>query len=132
MSKHLLPLTDTYRVISIQRPGIETGVAVACQNCGKVIVNTATIQNAAADTFTVGLDCLKTLAKISNKVEHEDMLWSFNAALKFWTLYKKAHRVTTDTMQTHIWWNDDKGKPREQWVFTCFLTQFGFMPKQKI
>jgi len=49
-------------LVSITRQSIfDASYIGCCDNCGKVIVNIATVKDEAGKTFEIGLDCKKTL-----------------------------------------------------------------------
>ena len=50
-------------VVSIHRKGIfdMDAMAFICENCGRVIVNSAIVKDEANKTYVIGLDCKKTL-----------------------------------------------------------------------
>jgi hypothetical protein len=61
-------------VKSISRKGIEGAeIAYCCENCGKTIVNYATVTD-GQKSYTIGLDCKKTLIDkdILDKLKSED------------------------------------------------------------
>jgi hypothetical protein len=50
-------------VVSIHRKGIfdMDAMAFICENCGRVIVNSAIVKDETNKTYVIGLDCKKTL-----------------------------------------------------------------------
>lgn len=122
-----LPLSDTYRVLHISRPGIEAGTGCMCENCGKTIVNSAAIVNQKGERFRVGLDCVKTLTKqVVNVSEYEDMIYSFNACLRVAALLKKAHKVEQDDVFVTIYYTNAKGVAEVRNEFKKPFIDFGF------
>ena len=66
-----LPLNIKYKLLCVSYLSIEDGGGCACDNCGKLITNTATIQSYKG-TYTVGLDCLDTLLLNNDLLNSED------------------------------------------------------------
>lgn len=60
-----LPVNVNYQVIGIDYQSLEDN-AGACDNCGKIISNMATIKNEAGAIYTVGLDCASTMQLYKN------------------------------------------------------------------
>lgn len=50
----------SFSLLSITKGGTDSGFAVCCENCGRVILNHARITDGAT-VYTVGTDCAKTL-----------------------------------------------------------------------
>jgi hypothetical protein len=122
-----LPLTDKYQVLHISRPGIEGGTGCSCANCGKTIVNSAAIVNQKGEQFRVGLDCVKTLTKqVVNCSEYDDMMYSFNACLRFATLMNKADKVEQDEVFVTIYYKNAKGEAVVKNEFKKPFVDFGF------
>lgn len=49
-----------YELINVRRQSIETGTALTCDNCGRTILNFATIRGKQdGKTYVVGLTCVK-------------------------------------------------------------------------
>jgi len=122
-----LPLSDTYKFLWINRQGIEGGNACACDNCGKVIVNMAGIQNQKGECFTVGLDCLKMLTKaLRNFTDYDDAVYDFNQTVRFMTLYNKAESTQSDGTFVYATTRNKKGQSVATMYFKHLIDKFGF------
>jgi hypothetical protein len=122
-----LPLNDKYQVLNISRPGIESGCVACCDNCGKMIVNSALICNQTGEKFRVGLDCVKTLTKqMVNFSQYDGMLYSFNSCLKFMTLVNKANKIEQDDVFVTVYYTDAKGENAIRNEFKKPFIDFGF------
>lgn len=122
-----------YSLLAIHRPGIESGSATACEHCGRAIVNTATIATSQGQHLTVGLDCLKTLMKqkpLKNPQQAEDLLYDFQACLRFMVAYEKADTIVDNGLFVSVTYrlND---KPRSAMGYHHLLRQFGFVLTRK-
>lgn len=64
----VLPMNEKYEIINLSYTDWWLGM---CANCGRVIMNVATIKNSKWETFDVWLDCANTLEsqEISNYYE---------------------------------------------------------------
>ncbi len=63
VNRYNLPLNHRYTVQGFDYCGsIMDGGGTTCDNCNRVIVNTATVKNEEGKTYTVGLDCAETLS----------------------------------------------------------------------
>ena len=56
-----IPRDVEYTLVEISHGDLFDSVGIHCDNCGKGIVNIATIKNNRGIMFNVGLDCLKTI-----------------------------------------------------------------------
>lgn len=50
-----------YGLVNYSYVPLSESFGTCCDNCGKLIANIATIKNDISQTFTVGLDCAKTI-----------------------------------------------------------------------
>lgn len=57
--RYNLPLDQVYKLASTDCLGLDN--YTACDNCNRVINNTATLENGQGKQYTVGLDCATTL-----------------------------------------------------------------------
>lgn len=122
-----LPLADKYQFLWINRQSIEGGTACACDNCGKLIVNMAGIQNQKGERFTVGLDCLKTLTKaLQNFIDYDEAIYDFNQTARFMTLYNKAESTQVDEIYAYATTLNKKGQAVETSHFKHLIVKFGF------
>ena len=63
VNRYNLPLDHKYTIQSFDYLGsILDGGGTTCQNCNRLIVNTATVKNEEGKTYTVGCDCAETLS----------------------------------------------------------------------
>lgn len=53
-------LAGKLKLIEVHRPGIENGIAQSCENCGRTILNFATVEH-DSKKYTIGTECAKTL-----------------------------------------------------------------------
>ncbi len=99
-----LPLSESYRVVSVQHGSVLDGVCTACDNCNKIISHIVTLQNSKGKTFYVGLDCAKTLT-FSNTSAFEEKVYVFNQIVRFIGLATKpTTTVTQDEYCVYIQW----------------------------
>lgn len=66
-----LSILTTYKIISTFYLSIEDGGGSMCENCGRLITNIATIQDASGKQFSVGMDCAGTLSGIKGDFDFE-------------------------------------------------------------
>ena len=66
-----LPLDTKYSLIGVSYLSIEDGGGCACDNCGKLITNIATIKSDKG-SYTIGLDCLDTILLNNELLNGED------------------------------------------------------------
>ncbi len=83
-----LPLTTAYIMTAIHTGTLlDDGFTCICQNCDKLLVNYATIENEKGESFDVGLDCMKTLTMknvmLRDGITSTEMLEYFNQAMRF-------------------------------------------------
>lgn len=62
-----LPLSQKYTLISTNYISLVDGYGCACDNCGKLIANMATVKGDDNKYYTIGLDCLETFL-INNNI----------------------------------------------------------------
>lgn len=61
-----LPINQKYELINVSRFGIENGIILQCDNCGRSIVNFANIKGLVDGiTYTIGLDCLDNILEFN-------------------------------------------------------------------
>lgn len=73
-----------YELISVTRQGMESGTALVCEDCGRVIFNFAVIRGKEdGKKYTVGLTCVK---KLLNKIIYfnEETLWKYEDKVAQW------------------------------------------------
>lgn len=73
-----------YELINVCRQSIETGTALTCDDCGRTILNFATIKGKQdGKTYVVGLTCVKRLL---NKTIYFDTAtaWEYERQLALW------------------------------------------------
>lgn len=122
----MLSTTDSYKVLSITKGGIESGNACSCDNCGRLIVNMASIQNQQGVKYIVGLDCVKKLVKRGfDSIAFEQMEYEFLQCVKFMTHHKKATYVNVDDTFVSIVYLE-KGKSKVDSAFKHVLLKYGF------
>lgn len=86
-------LGKSLTLVSITRQSIfDASFACACENCGKTIVNMATVQDTDGTKYTIGLDCKKTL--IDKK--HIEHIQSIEPAFIAKSKIKDFKRMTKD------------------------------------
>lgn len=71
-------------LVSITRSSLfDASYVGCCDNCGKVIVNIATVKNEAGKTFEIGLDCKKNLIDkpIIAEMLKDELSGTYNAKL---------------------------------------------------
>lgn len=71
-------------VVSITRNSLfDADYVGCCDNCGKVIVNIATVKDEAGKTYEIGLDCKKTLIDkpIIAEILKDELSGTYNAKL---------------------------------------------------
>lgn len=66
-----LPLDVKYFLVGTSYQSLEDGGGCACDNCGKLITNVATIRNEQSKTYAIGLDCLDTILQNTNLLDTE-------------------------------------------------------------
>lgn len=127
-----LPLDRKYFVLLVSRKGLEEGDGCICDNCGKLIVNTALIQSDKGERFTVGLDCVKTLTQsIANPADYQERLYSFNSDLRFMANVSKASKIEVDEHFVRIEY-PGKNTTAVMVAFVSNLKKHGFqIPKNK-
>ncbi len=65
VNRYNLSLDHRYRIISFDYCGsILDGGGTTCDNCGRIIVNIATVETEQGKKYTVGLDCAETLSLV--------------------------------------------------------------------
>lgn len=65
VNRYNLPLDHKYKVIGFGYCGsLLDGNGTTCQNCNRLIVNTATVENEQGKQYTVGCDCAETLSLV--------------------------------------------------------------------
>lgn len=65
VNRYNLPLDHRYRILGFDYCGsILDGGGTTCDNCNRIIVNTATVETEANKKYTVGLDCAETLSLV--------------------------------------------------------------------
>ena len=77
--KRSLPIDTTYEIVDLSYNSVEDGGAI-CENCGRLISNIATVKSEKYRTFTVGMDCAKTLIGIKDSLELMQAESAFNTA----------------------------------------------------
>ncbi len=68
-----LPINQKYELINVSRNGIENGIILQCDNCGRAIVNFANIKGFKDGiTYTIGLDCLDNILEFNQLFDNGD------------------------------------------------------------
>lgn len=78
-----LPLDVKYTIENISYLSIEDGGGCSCDNCGKLITNTATVKSDKG-TYTIGLDCLESVIlnnELIDSNEYIEYLYSDKPAI---------------------------------------------------
>lgn len=65
-----LPLDGQYKFVSAKYISIIDGGGCSCENCGKLISNMVTIEDANKKQFTVGSDCAETLQSLKSDLNY--------------------------------------------------------------
>lgn len=68
-----LSILTTYKLIDTFYLSVEDGGGTCCQNCGRLITNIATVEDASGKRFSIGLDCAGTLTGIKGDFTFEYM-----------------------------------------------------------
>lgn len=68
-----LPLDVEYSVVSVSYISLEDGGGCACDNCGKLITNMATVKSSKGQ-YIIGLDCLDTVILNNDLLKGENYL----------------------------------------------------------
>lgn len=108
-----LPLDTKYNIVSMQYISIFDG-GCTCQNCGRLISNSATVKNERNEKYVIGLDCLETVLvnnKLLNEQSYVDYLYSDKPAIeKAKQLRRKImnNLKKDETFQTQIFYPGDK------------------------
>jgi hypothetical protein len=62
VARHNLPIDRKYTLVGFDYAGtFEDGGGATCENCGRLIVNIATLKDNEGHSYIVGLDCAETL-----------------------------------------------------------------------
>ena len=65
VNRYNLPLDHKYKVIGFDYCGsLLDGGGTSCQNCNRLIVNTATVETEEGKKYTIGCDCAETLSLV--------------------------------------------------------------------
>lgn len=80
-----------YELLEVSKLGIESGTALTCDDCGRVIFNFAVIKGKQdGKSYTVGLTCVKKLLKIKQvsfdfetQMRYERECYLFDEAARF-------------------------------------------------
>lgn len=65
--RYNLPLDHKYTLVGIEYLGsLLDGGGSSCENCGKLIVNVATVKTEQGNVYGIGLDCAETLSFTDN------------------------------------------------------------------
>lgn len=76
-----LPLNMQYVLIDKKYIPLENSFGCACDNCGKLIANIATVKNSNGDTYNIGFDCLETIL-INNSLLSTNDIAEYEAVKK--------------------------------------------------
>lgn len=103
MKKGMLP-KQSYELINVCRQTVENGTPLACDDCGKVIFNIATIKGKLdGKTYNVGLTCVKKLLNksiyfdLETKLEYDRQVYEWDNAMnsrKWLEKRKKENKYT--------------------------------------
>lgn len=92
-----IPRDVEYTLVEISHGDLFDSVGIHCDNCGKGIVNIATIKNNRGIMFNVGLDCLKTITTDYAKLlEVEQAEETFKQANQYKNKFKKYLKLILD------------------------------------
>lgn len=76
-----VPLNQGYELISSFYQSIEDGGGCACENCGRLITNVATIKGLSdGREYAIGMDCAETITSIKEDWEFEMQKSAFTQA----------------------------------------------------
>lgn len=65
VNRYNLPLDHKYKIVGFDYAGsILDGGGAQCENCGRIIVNLAYVENEQGKKYTVGCDCAETLSLV--------------------------------------------------------------------
>lgn len=85
-----LPRCEKYKIHNTYHTGgLEN--AVACDNCGRAIVEVAELGDEKGGCYHVGLDCARTLELPANQLEHS--AWIFAERKAFLAKLRKARKA---------------------------------------
>ncbi len=94
--RYNLPLDHRYTLISIDYLGsLLDGGSSSCENCGKLIVNVATVKTETGNSYRIGLDCAETLSFTDNTT-----YWKIKEAVALHAKILKWVRTTKEAQKT--------------------------------
>lgn len=109
INRYNLPLDHKYRIVGFDCGGsLLDGGGTVCENCNRLIVNIATVENESGKRYSVGCDCAETLSlvdcndfwKIKDEVAmHRKFIKWVNDIKK---LQVAGKRVTMETEENYI------------------------------
>src|SRR5574344_2844206 len=94
-----------YELLEVSKLGIESGTALTCDDCGRVIFNFAVIKSKQdGKSYTVGLTCVKKLLKIKQvafdfetQIRYERECYLFDEAAR---VCKKLEKLVSGGVYT--------------------------------
>ena len=121
VNRYNLPIDCKYKVLGFDYCGsILDGGGSTCQNCNRIIVNIATVENEAGKKYDVGLDCAETLSLVDSsdfwKIKEREAM---HRKISKWVRDIKARQTQNKPVSVEKWEN-------------CHVIYFGSMMAYKI